>query len=188
METFYESMGYESKNWWLSLVLGILFIGFSFLLMFTPLESYIALSIAFSIIMFVSGIFEIIFSISNRKTSSIWGWYLASGIIDLLIGFYLMLNPGISMIIIPFIVAFWLMFKGFSGIGYAINLQRYKIKNWGWTLALGILAILCSIAIIWQPIAGALSVVYMIAYAFLFVGIFRIMFSLQLRKLNRKSE
>ncbi|MDD6210618.1 MAG: HdeD family acid-resistance protein [Bacteroidales bacterium] len=188
METIYENMKCAAKNWWLSLILGILFIGFSLLLMFTPLESYIALSIAFSIIMFISGIFEIVFSISNRKDSSVWGWYLAAGIIDLLIGFYLMFNPGVSMILIPFIVAFWLMFKGFSGIGNAINLQRYGAKNWGWAFVLGILAIICSIAIIWQPVAGALSVVYMIAYAFLFIGIFRIMFSFQLKKLGKKED
>ena len=47
------------------------------------------LSVIFSISMLISGIIEIIFSISNRRGISSWGWYLAGGIIDLILGIYL---------------------------------------------------------------------------------------------------
>ncbi len=184
MQTFYEKIDYAVKNWWLSLIVGILFVGIGILLMFTPVQSYIALSILFSVTMFVSGIFEIVFAASNRKTLSSWGWYLAGGIIDLILGIYLMLYPGMSMMILPFVLAFWLMFRGFSAIGYSIDLQRYGNRSWGWALVLGILAIICAFLFIWQPIAGAITVVYFVAWAFLFIGIFRIVFAFQLRKLH----
>ena len=92
-----------------------------------------------------------------------------------------MANIGLSMAVLPFIVAFWLMFRGFASTGYAMDLKRYGTRNWGWYMAFGVLAILCSIGIIWQPGLGALSLVYMIAYTLLIIGIFRVMLSFELR-------
>ncbi|MBS7253005.1 HdeD family acid-resistance protein [Flavobacterium branchiicola] len=179
-----EELKNEVKNWWVSLLVGILFVGMALLLMFYPLDGYATLSIMFSINMFVCGMFEILFSVSNKDNLSGWGWYLIGGIIDLLMGLYLMYYPEMSMAILPFIVAFWFMFRGFSMIGFSMDLQRYGSKGWGWILVSGILIILCSLTIIWFPAGGAFSVVYIAAFAFLSMGMTRIMISFDLKKLK----
>ena len=188
MKTFIDKIDYAVKNWWVSLLLGLLYIIVALCLMFAPLSSYVALSIIFRVSMLVSGLLEIIFAASNRKTLSSWGWYLAGGIIDLILGIYLVAYPLLSMEVIPFFVAFWLMFRGFSAMGYSMDLQRYGTREWGWYMAFGILAIICSIAIIWQPGLGVFTLVYMIAYALLIIGIFRVMLSFELRSLHKKYE
>ena len=106
MKTVFDGLQQSVKNWWVSLLLGILYIGVAICLMFAPLSSYVALSIIFSISMLISGILEILFAISNKHVSS-WGWYLAGGIIDLLIGIYLVAYPMVSMEVIPFLIPFW---------------------------------------------------------------------------------
>lgn len=186
MGTVFGEMGQPVKNWWMSLILGILYIGVAICLMFAPLGSYIALSIVFSISMLISGVLEIFFAISNKKHVSSWGWYLAGGIIDLILGFYLVAYPMVSMEIIPFIIAFWLMFRGFSATGYSMDLKRYGTREWGWYMAFGILAIICSLLILWQPAVGALYAVYMISFTFLIIGLFRIMLSVELKSLHKK--
>lgn len=93
MNAFNEKISSAVQNWWVSLLLGLLYILIAICLMFTPLASYIALSMLFSIAMFVSGTLEILFAVSNRKHISSWGWYLAGGIIDLILG---MLSDGQS--------------------------------------------------------------------------------------------
>ncbi|MDR1160974.1 MAG: DUF308 domain-containing protein [Tannerellaceae bacterium] len=185
MKSFIEKNSFAIKYWWLSLVLGVLFIIFGIWLLMSPLTSYVALSILFSVSMFISGILEIAFAISNKDNISSWGWYLAGGIIDLIIGVILIGSPGLSMAILPFILAFWLMFRGVSGIGNTIDLRRYGARNWGWYLVLAILAILCSFVIIWMPAAGALSFVFIAAYAFVIFGIFRIAVAFELKKLRK---
>ena len=55
------------KNWWISILVGILYIFSGIWVMRTPLESYVSLSIIFSVFIFVSGIFQIVFSISSRN-------------------------------------------------------------------------------------------------------------------------
>lgn len=186
METLFDRIDYAVKNWWVSLLLGLLYVAVALCLLFAPLNSYVALSAIFSITILVSGILEILFAVTNRKTISSWGWYLTGGIIDLILGFLLVAYPVLSMEIIPFVVAFWLMFRGFSAIGYSLDLRRYGTKDWGWYLAFGILAVLCSFSIIWQPGAGALSIVYMLAFTFLIVGFFRIMLSFEFKSLHKK--
>ena len=188
MKTIFDELKQEVKNWWISLILGILYVVVALSLMFFPLNGYAALSILFSISMLVSGLLEISFAVSNRRRVSSWGWYLAGGIIDMIFGFYLIAYPLLSMAVLPFIVAFWLMFRGFASTGYAMDLKRYGTRNWGWYMAFGVLAILCSIGIIWQPGLGALSLVYMIAYTLLIIGIFRVMLSFELKSLHKRNK
>ena len=184
MKTVFDEIQHSVKNWWMSLILGILYIGVALCLMFAPLSSYVALSIIFSISMLVSGILEILFAISNKHVSS-WGWYLAGGIIDLIIGIYLVAYPMVSMEVIPFLIAFWLMFRGFSATGYSMDLKRYGTRDC-WYMAFGILAILCSLLILWQPAVGALYAVYMISFTFLIIGLFRFMLAFELKNLHKR--
>lgn len=129
-----------------------------------------------------------ILAVSNRRRVSSWGWYLAGGIIDMILGFYLIAYPMLSMEVIPFIIAFWLMFRGFSSVGYAMDLKRYGTRDWGWYVAFGILAVICSLIILWQPAVGALYAVYMISFAFLIIGFFRIMLSFELKNLHKRGK
>ena len=136
--------------------MGIVYIIVALWLMFAPLSSYVALSIVFSISMLISGILEILFAVSNRKGVPSWGWFIVGGIIDVILGIYLIAYPMVSMEVIPFIIAFWLMFRGFSSTGCSIDLKGYGTRDWGWYMAFGILAIICSLLILWQPAIGAL--------------------------------
>lgn len=185
MKTVFDGIERSVKNWWVSLILGILYIAVAICLMFAPLSSYVALSVIFSISMLISGILEILFAISNKHISS-WGWYLAGGIIDLIIGIYLVAFPMVSMEIIPFLIAFWLMFRGFSATGYSMDLKRYGTRDWGWYMGFGILAILCSLLILWQPAVGALYAIYMISFTFLIIGFFRFMLAFELKNLHKR--
>ncbi len=180
-----KSVREKVKNWWLSLILGICYIAFAIWVFVTPLESYLALSILFSVFMFVSGLFEIVFAISNHKHLEGWGWTLTAGILDFLFGILLILYPGLSMSILPLFIAFWLMFKGISAIGVSIDLKSYGVKNWGWILFLGIVVVLFAFLIVAEPIVGGLSLVYTTGFCLLFAGIFRIMLSMKLKKLNK---
>ena len=177
MKTIFDELKQEVKNWWISLILGILYVVVALSLMFSPLDGYAALSILFSVSMLVSGLLEISFAVSNRRRVSSWGWYLAGGIIDMILGFYLIAYPLLSMEVIPFI----------SSVGYAMDLKRYGTKDWGWYIALGILAVICSLIILWQPAVGAIYAVYMISFAFLIIGFFRIMLSFELKNLHKRS-
>ncbi len=56
MKTIFDELKQEVKNWWVSLILGILYVAVALGLMFFPFNGYAALSILFSISMLVSGL------------------------------------------------------------------------------------------------------------------------------------
>src|SRR5580698_4064933 len=96
------------SNWWWFLVKGLLFVVAGVAVLSRPLEGYVGLSILFSLCILGIGVVQIIFSLGNRSQYSGWGWTLAAGIIDVVIGSYLLLFPVITMATLPFIVGFWL--------------------------------------------------------------------------------
>jgi uncharacterized membrane protein HdeD (DUF308 family) len=185
-QTLFKTVKTAVKNWWVHLLVGILFIIMGIWVFSTPIASYITLSIFFSILMFISGLFELIFAISNAKNIDSWGWYLTAAIIDFIVGIILISYPGITITILPFFVAFWVMFKGFSAIGVAIEMRHYRVGSWGLMLLFGIIAIIFAIMIIDNPAIGGFSIVYLTALAFFSIGIFRIALALKLRSLHKK--
>ena len=122
MKTIFDELKQEVKNWWVSLILGILYVAVALGLMFFPFNGYAALSILFSNSKLVSGLLEIAFAVSNRQWVSSWGWYLAGGVIDMILGLYLVTYPVLSMEVIPFIIAFCQLFGRFPSVGYALVL------------------------------------------------------------------
>ncbi|TKT86530.1 DUF308 domain-containing protein [Dyadobacter frigoris] len=75
---------YNIKPGWISFLLGALFILIGIWVLITPAESYLALSVIFSVTFMANGIFEIFSAASSEKSSS-RGWVLAGGIFDLLL-------------------------------------------------------------------------------------------------------
>ena len=176
------------KHWYLSLILGILYIIVGIWVFRTPIESYVALSIVFSVTCFISGIFEIIYSVSNRKELHNWGWILAGGIIDLLLGFWLMSSPLRSIALLPFFAGFMLIFFSMKAIGFAFDMKAFAVKDWGWLLVLGIFGVLFSFVLFWNPLFAGLTIVFYTGCAFITIGIFRIILSFKLKQLGQTAK
>jgi len=177
-----------TKHWYLSLILGILFIGVGIWVFMTPISSYLTLSILFSVTIFVSGLSEIIYSISNRKEMDNWGWVLTGGIIDLLFGLWLMASPLLSIAILPFVVGFMLMVRSMMAIGFAFDLKDFANSGWGWLLALSILGLLFSFVLLWNPAFAGLTLVICTGCAFVTLGVYRIILSFKLKHLHHLSK
>ena len=186
METPYiNSIKSTGKNWWAFLLLGIFQIVFGVWIFQTPIQSYLALAIFFSVSMLVSGIAEVFFAIANRKEYDGWGWHLAGGALDLILGGFLMMNPTISMSVLSLYVGFWLMFRGIMAIGVSLQLGSFKLKNWGWLLLGGLSIVFFSFMVLANPFLGGLSIVAFTSLAFITAGIYNVYFSFKVRKFRK---
>ncbi|WP_161890588.1 HdeD family acid-resistance protein [Pontibacter russatus] len=184
-ETLNISHAGRSTYWYLPLLLGILFVALGVWVIFTPLESYIALAIIFAVTFLISGILEIMYAISNRHGIHNWGWSLAVGIVDLIIGVMLVTKPVISMAVLPIYVGFGILFRSVMAIGWAFELKRREVPNWGYLLALGVLGLFFAFIMILNPVFGSLTIVFYTALALISIGVFQISLSLRLKKLQR---
>lgn len=174
MSNLIEDIQYNVKNWWWFLVSGILFIATGIAIYASPVASYVSLSILFSILMISNGFSQIVFASANSKLLKGWGWILVSGIIDLALGFYLLLYPAVTMVTLPYFVGFWLIFRSFYLMGISFDLKALGVSRWGWLLFGGILMLVLGGVIVYYPAAGVVSIVAFSGSAFIVGGFMNI--------------
>lgn len=179
METT-ESYTSNNRYWWLMLIIGILSVICGIWVFRNPVESYFALAIYFSIMFIIYGIGEVVNSFARTRYHN-WGWGLAVGIIDLIIGFILLGNLAWTADILPFLVGFILMFVGIGFITQSAHMQTLRIRNWGWLLAGGILTLIFAFLIIFHPLFGVFNIIIWTGLAFIFGGISAIFYSFALK-------
>lgn len=184
----FKSIKDAIKHWYLPLVLGIIFIIAGIFALLTPETTYLSLAILFSVTFFVTGILEIISSISFRKQLDGWGWSLAAGILDFIIGLILIINPQISIITLPLFVGFVVLYRSITAIVWSIELKKYKVSDWGWLLFTGIVGVIFSFILLWNPFFAGLTVAVFTGIALITIGVFHIHFSIELKKLNTLSK
>ncbi len=175
-----------TKKWWKHLFLGFLFVPLGIWVFITPMASYMSLSLFFTLALAITGVFEIIGSVLYRRESKYWGWQLLGGILDLLIGGILLFNPVMTMTILPYLLAFWLFYKGVVSLLISLRLESYGIRGWGWMLAAGIGTLILTILIFAYPVLGGLSIVYTTSMAFLGLGIFNFSVAYHLSGLRKR--
>jgi uncharacterized membrane protein HdeD (DUF308 family) len=188
MSTAVNTIGNGIKNWWWFLIMGLMGLTAGIAIFAKPVESYVSLSILFSLIMAGTGFSQIVFAMSERHTMKNWGWTLVSGILDFALGTFLMIYPVITMATLPFIVGFYLLFRAIYLIGASIELNSTGIKGWGWVLTGGIALLALGFLTMYYPAVGALGIIACSGYAFIVSGIFNIVLAFQLKSLKTDIE
>ena len=175
----------KPRYWWLSLLIGIFAIIMGIWSIVTPDTTLVALTVFFIATFFISGIIDIVYAVSNRKILNNWGWPLAGGIIDIVLGILLVSLPlPVITTMLVYFVGFWILFRSVLSLGFACELQQSGVKSWGWMLALSILGILFSILFMLSPVINGMFVVMLVSLAFFTYGIFRICYAFRLKSLN----
>jgi len=184
MSNLISNVSRTIKNWWVFLVLGVLLLISAFWMFSTPVESFIGLASFFSALIFVSGLFSIIFALSNREDIDNFGLYLAGGILDVIIGFILLKFPELTLLLFSLFIGFWLLFRGFNLVTVAFRIKNTGDQGWGWILFLGIVVVFFAVLSIINPLIGASYLVYTLAFTLLMFGVANIVLGLKFRKLK----
>jgi uncharacterized membrane protein HdeD (DUF308 family) len=188
MSTILDAISEDVKNWWWFIVKGLLFVIAGIAIFYKPAEGYIGLSMLFSLVMLGSGLAQIFFAIANSNILPGWGWTLTSGILDLIIGIYLIAYPAVTMVSLPYILGFWLMYAAFYLFGAAFDLRNLGIDNWGWLLFGGLVIMICASLVLYYPAAGAVSIVTWSGIAFLVGGIFNFVLAFKLKSVKKTAK
>jgi len=180
----FNVIGYDTRYWWLLLAGGILFIGLGTWIICSPEKTYLSLSLLLAIGMLATGAFEALFSLFNLKRIKDWGWIFAGGLIDVLLGIYLLNYLLLTMVLMPMAIGIWMLFRGFMTVSSPVALRALGMSEWLLLVLTSMLLILPSIVILLDPFIGLVNVVMITGISFIISGIFRIFFSQQLRKLK----
>ncbi len=187
MNNVLEKIRYDVKNWWWFLITGLFFIAAGIAIYAKPAEGYVSLSILFSLLMISTGLNQIFFSASNSDILKGWGWILASGILDLALGTYLLIYPLVTMVTLPYFVGFWLVIRAFYLMGFSFDLKNLNVSGWGWLFFGCIVVLALGFLIIYYPAAGVVSIIAVSGTAFIVGGFMNMYLAFQLKNLKKEA-
>jgi uncharacterized membrane protein HdeD (DUF308 family) len=108
--------------WWslLSALLGIIAGG---LLLVWPLQGTLSLTAVLIAFLFIEGVVSIMYALEHRSAlSGRWGWMLASGVLDVVLGLILFLGlPGTALWALGLLIGINMLFGGWSLIFMALH-------------------------------------------------------------------
>ena len=154
-------------NWWVLALRGALAILFAIIAFVLPFVAATAMVLVFAAYAFVDGIFALIAGLRAARQHGRSAPLLIEGAINLLIGIFFFLWPGVALITLIYVIAIWAVITGVVLIAAGIALIRHSGE---WLLILGgIVSVLFGIALFVAPIAGIVAISWWLgAYALLF--------------------
>lgn len=183
--TLIENSKRAVRYWWLLLIIGIALFVVGILVFVYPTQSYLGMSLLFGWLMLISGILEVV--ISHRSTNILTGrgWMRRAAHRDRA-GHHLIFNVAAFGRTLPIFLGFWLMLRAFGAIGLGSDMGAMQIAGSGWTIFSGILLLLCSLWILFQPLVfGTTAVIVWVGISLLFAGVAACSLSLQLHRAHR---
>jgi uncharacterized membrane protein HdeD (DUF308 family) len=175
-----EMSGAIARNWWMWLIRGAVAILFGILAFWLPGDTLVVIGLLFGAYALVDGVFAILATIRAVEEHQRWWPLMLEGIAGLLIAAITFFDVGITLLALYFTIAAWAFVTGVLEIVAAIQLRSHMANEF-WLIIGGVASILFGVLMLWFPLAGALTLVWLIgAYAIVF-GILMIAFSLRLR-------
>jgi uncharacterized membrane protein HdeD (DUF308 family) len=171
------------RHWWVPVIRGIAAIVFGVIAFTHPGLAAATLVLFFGAWVLIDGIFRIIGAIGHRASDPDWGWHLVIGILGIIVGLLTFHAPGITALALVIYVAAWALMIGASEIVLAVKLRR-EIKGEWFLILMGLISIVFAIMLLWNPIAGAAALIWLIAWYAIIFGILGIIFGFRLRSLR----
>jgi uncharacterized membrane protein HdeD (DUF308 family) len=169
------------RTWWVFLIGGIASVIFGILAFVNPGIALFVLATFFAAAILVDGVFNILGSVQNRERDG-WWLMLLMGVLEVLVGGYALMNPPISMLAFIYLVAFEAIMLGVLLVMLGYKVRQATSREWILYLT-GALSILFGVVVIANPLAGGVSIVYLIAGWALVIGTLKVIFAFKVKNL-----
>lgn len=162
METMLDGI---KKNAGFSIFAGILILVAGFLAMSAPFVAGLSVAVMVGIMLVVGGLTQIVFTFRTKA-----GFLaIVVGILAVLAGGYMLMNPGIALASLTMVLAMFLVFSGIMEIILAF--QAKPAEGWGWALFSAIMTLILGI-MIWRqfPLSGTFAIGILVGLKLVFSG------------------
>jgi uncharacterized membrane protein HdeD (DUF308 family) len=173
-----------ARNWWVVALRGAAALVFGILALVWPGITVLVLVALFGAYALVDGIFALGTAIFGRgATGGSRAWLVVEGVAGIIAGILTFAWPGVTALVLLWLIALWAVVTGVLEIVAAIRLRRELRGEWMLILS-GVISVLFGILLMVWPAAGALAVTVLIGLYAIVFGVVLLALSFRLRRLG----
>jgi uncharacterized membrane protein HdeD (DUF308 family) len=175
-----------ARNWWAFALRGVLAILFGIVAIILPGATLLTLALFFAAYLIIDGVFGIIAAVRAAQAHERWGWLIAEGVLNIVIGAIAFFFPASAVLAFVFMTAAWAIISGALMLAAAFKVNPAFGR---WWLALGgIVSLIFGVLLILAPLIGAVVLTWWLGgYAIAF-GVMLLIFAFRLRGRSNRLE
>jgi uncharacterized membrane protein HdeD (DUF308 family) len=171
-----------SRNWWLVALRGLLLVLFGLAALTRPGITLTVLALWVGAGFLVNGAFALGAAIVGHDVEG-RGWLALEGVLGVVAGFVTFVYPGLTQLVLLWMLAGWAILSGFTEIAAAVQFRRVISNEWMLGLV-GALSVAFGVLLIARPFAGLLTLALLIGWFAILYGAALIAFGVRLRNLR----
>ncbi|WP_438026787.1 HdeD family acid-resistance protein [Sorangium sp. So ce233] len=174
-----------TETWWILVLRGIAALGMGLLTLLLPGHSLGALVVVFGVYLVVESLIALAGAARCARLGQRWRANAAHGLISLAGGIVTLAWPGLSVLILLYLVAAWAIVGGIKDIVVAVRF-RHRIAG-EWLLAFaGVIAVALGVLVMALPSAGALALVLWVGAYAMVLGVSLLISGFAMRAYQRR--
>jgi uncharacterized membrane protein HdeD (DUF308 family) len=176
-----QALPSETGHWWALAIRGAIAIIFGLAALLRPGIALEALILLFGAYALVDGVFAIVGVFGGTRGRTPRWLLLIEGIAGILAGLIAFVLPGLTAFVLLYLIAAWAVVTGIFEIATAIRLRQEIRGEWALIIG-GALSVLFGVILaVIGPVAGLLSLIWLIGIYALVFGILMLITAFQVR-------
>jgi uncharacterized membrane protein HdeD (DUF308 family) len=171
-----------SENWWVLALRGLLAVLFGFAALVLPLGTLEAVGRLFGAYAILEGALVVLIGMRGTQYR---GAFLSEGAFGIVAGLVALAWPGVTALVLLYVIAIWAILSGIAEIIAAVALRREIEGEWVLFL-MGVLSVVLGVAMAVLPSVGVLSLIWLVGLYALAVGVAMIVLAFRVRDVRRR--
>jgi uncharacterized membrane protein HdeD (DUF308 family) len=176
-----------TRNWWMFTLNGILAILYGVLALFVPAEIVVTVAMYTGVAILIFGIIMLATAIYRIKKKMHYGVLIAQSVIAIVLGSLILIYTRETVSFFVTMMGIWAILSGIMLLVILVNLNT-ELSNKNMLLVNALVSLLFGVILLINPFKVAIALVILSGLLALGFGIILILFSLQLRRLGRRSD
>jgi uncharacterized membrane protein HdeD (DUF308 family) len=157
------------RTWWAYGLRGAVAISFGVLALMWPGLTLVGLAALFAAFALIGGVVSMAAAIRHRQAGGDWGLVFLIGVVSIGAGIVAIDHPTFTMVALVLLMGVNAIVTGALDIAFAVRLRRV-IEGECLLVAAGVLSIIFGVLLVLFPSAGALALVWLIAFYAILTG------------------
>jgi uncharacterized membrane protein HdeD (DUF308 family) len=171
-----------AKKWWVLLLRGLGAIALGLLVIWLPGPTLLTLVILWGLFALIDGIAGIMLGIRGEADGTMWWTMMLLGVIGVGAAITAFIWPGMTAVLLLWIIAWTAILRGLFEIAAAIRLRKHIDNEWLLAIS-GLVSVVAGFLVLRNPAAGALAITLVIGGYMIALGIVAVVLAFRVKAL-----